>query len=62
MGRQVEANHFCTHLSEDFHQCVIYHSNAETAKLIGVEYIVSERLFKSLPDDEKRLWHSHGYR
>ncbi len=23
MGRQVEANHYCTHLNEDFHQCVI---------------------------------------
>jgi hypothetical protein len=61
MGRQVEANHFCTHLTEDFHQCVIYDSNLTTAKLIGIEYIVSERLFKTLPDDEKRLWHSHQY-
>ena len=61
MGRQVEANHFCTHLTEDFHQCVIYDSNLANAKLIGIEYIVSEKLFKTLPDDEKRLWHSHHY-
>ncbi len=61
MGRQVEANHFCTHLSEDFHQCVIYDSNRSDAKLIGIEYIVSERVFKTLPDEEKRLWHSHNY-
>jgi len=61
MGRQVEANHFCTHLTEDFHQCVIYDSNLSNAKLIGLEYIVSERLFKTLPDDEKKLWHSHHY-
>ena len=61
MGRQVEANHYCTHLTEDFHQCVIYASNQPDAKLIGIEYIVSERLFRTLPDDEKRLWHSHGY-
>lgn len=61
MGRQVEANHFCTHLSEDFHQCVIYDSNRTDAKLIGIEYIVSERVFKTLPDEEKRLWHSHNY-
>ena len=61
MGRQVEANHYCTHLTEDFHQCVIYASNQPDAKLIGIEYIVSERLFKALPDDEKRLWHSHRY-
>ena len=61
MGRQIEANHFCTHLTEDFHQCVIYDSSLSNAKLIGIEYIVSERLFKTLPADEKRLWHSHHY-
>ncbi len=61
MGRQVEANHYCMHLNEDFHQCVIYDSNLATAKLIGIEYIVSERVFKTLPDDERRLWHSHNY-
>ena len=61
MGRQVEANHFCTHLTEDFHQCVIYGSSEPDAKLIGIEYIVSERVFKTLPSDEKRLWHSHRY-
>ncbi len=61
MGRQVEANHYCTHLTEDFHQCVIYSSNQHDAKLIGIEYIVSEKVFRSLPDDEKRLWHSHNY-
>jgi hypothetical protein len=61
MGRQVEANHFCTHLTEDFHQCVIYDSSKPDAKLIGIEYIVSERIFKNLPDEEKRLWHSHDY-
>ena len=61
MGRQVEANHICTHLTEDFHQCVIYDSNLANAKLLGIEYIVSERVFRSLPADEKKLWHSHHY-
>ena len=61
MGRQVEANHYCTHLSEDFHQCVIYDSDRSDAKLIGIEYIVSERIFRTLPDEERRLWHSHQY-
>ena len=40
---------------------MIYDSNRPDAKLIGVEYIVSERVFRSLPEDEKRLWHSHNY-
>jgi hypothetical protein len=61
MGRQVEAHHFCIMLNEDLHQCVIFDSNGEKARLIGVEYIVSEKLFKTLPDDEKYFWHSHHY-
>jgi hypothetical protein len=61
MGRQIEAHHFCHHVSEDFFQCVIYDGDKADSRLIGVEYIVSERVFKSLPDDEKRLWHSHRY-
>lgn len=61
MGRQVEATHFCIHLRHDLHQCVIFDSNAPDARLIGIEYIISEERFRSLPEDEKRLWHSHHY-
>jgi hypothetical protein len=61
MGRQVEASHFCIHLRHDLHQCVIFDRNAPDARLIGIEYIVSEECFRGLPDDEKRLWHSHHY-
>jgi len=61
MGRPVEAHHFCTHLTEDLHQCTIFDGNHAGARLIGVEYIVSERVFRGLPDDEKQLWHSHHY-
>ncbi|MEU2876318.1 OBAP family protein [Streptomyces sp. NPDC007070] len=61
MGRQVEATHFCIHLRHDLHQCVIFDRNAPDARLIGIEYIVTEERFRSLPEDEKRLWHSHHY-
>jgi len=61
MGRQVEAAHFCIHLRHDLHQCVIFDRNAPDGRLIGIEYIVTEERFQSLPDDEKRLWHSHHY-
>ena len=61
MGRQVEASHFCIHLRHDLHQCVIFDRNAPGARLIGIEYIISEERFRGLPDDEKRLWHSHHY-
>jgi hypothetical protein len=56
---QMEAHHYCTILNEEVIQCVIYDGNVKQAKLMGVEYIVSERLFKSLPEAEKPLWHSH---
>jgi hypothetical protein len=40
---------------------VIFDSNKPDARLIGIEYIISAERFRSLSDDEKRLWHSHHY-
>ena len=56
---QMEAHHYCTILGEEMFQCLIYDGNVRDAKLMGVEYIVSERLFTALPAQEKSLWHSH---
>ncbi|WP_461068940.1 OBAP family protein [Spirosoma horti] len=61
MAGQMEAHHYCTKLNEDLTQCVIFDGNGDSAKIMGVEYIVSEKLFKTLPADEKKLWHSHRY-
>lgn len=61
MTRQVEAHHFCGHQNEEMRQCLIYDKPEADGKLIGIEYIVSENLFMTLPDSEKRLWHSHEY-
>ena len=61
MGRPVEAHHYCTHLNEDLHQCIIFDGNHDAARLIGIEYIISERLFLGLPEEEKALWHSHHF-
>jgi hypothetical protein len=59
MQGQMEAHHYCGHLNEDLIQCVIFDGNGEDAKIMGVEYIVSAKLFAGLPDEEKHLWHSH---
>jgi len=61
MNEQVLAHHYCSVLNEDFRQCLIYESNEKIARLIGVEYIISEKLFKTLSDEEARYWHSHVY-
>lgn len=58
---QMEAHHYVTVLNEDVMQAVIYDGNTRDARLMGVEYIISERLFKTLPVEEKKLWHSHRY-
>jgi hypothetical protein len=59
IGRQVEAHHYCGNLNEELIQCVIYDGNGRDAKLVGIEYVVSGRLFRTLPEREKALWHSH---
>jgi hypothetical protein len=58
---QMEAHHYVSQLNEDVHQAIIYDGNGEDAKLMGVEYIISARLFKTLDNEEKKLWHSHHY-
>jgi hypothetical protein len=60
-GMQMEAHHYCRVVNDDLLQCVLFDGNTRDANLIGIEYIVSESLFDSLPDDEKLNWHPHNY-
>jgi len=57
---QVEAHHYCHQVNEDFAQCTLFDSNGKNANLNGIEYIISEKLFESLPEDEKKYWHPHN--
>ncbi|RZI85634.1 MAG: DUF1264 domain-containing protein [Rubrivivax sp.] len=57
---RVEAHHYCASPSDEFAQCVIYDGNSLNAKIIGIEYIIGEKLYKDLPASEKALWHSHA--
>jgi hypothetical protein len=61
MNAQMEAHHYVSRLNEDVQQAIIYDGNGEDAKIMGIEYIISERLFKTLDKEEKKLWHSHHY-
>lgn len=61
LHHQMEAHHYCAKVNEDLTQCALFDGNADNARLIGIEYIVSGKLFNSLPPDEKKLWHSHGF-
>ncbi|GAA6022963.1 hypothetical protein JCM8202_000290 [Rhodotorula sphaerocarpa] len=62
----VSAHHFCSCVrhEEGVHkvrQCIIYDSDRPDARLIGIEYVVSEDVFRGLPQEEKKYWHSHKY-
>lgn len=59
MQGQMEAHHYCSLVNDELIQCVIFDGNVGDARLMGVEYILSARLFESLPEAEKSLWHSH---
>lgn len=60
-SRFVEANHYCAHLNEDVRQCLLYDSPEKNARLIGVEYMISPKLYQTLPPEERRYWHSHVF-
>jgi hypothetical protein len=59
--RQIPVHEYIMHINEDVMQALIMDSDKAGAKIIGVEYIISERLYNQLPEDEKKYWYSHGY-
>jgi hypothetical protein len=58
--RQMEAHHYCHQMNEDFAQCTLFDSDANNARLNGIEYIISEKLFDMLPATERSYWHPHN--
>jgi hypothetical protein len=60
-AHQMEVHHFCRQVNEDFAQCVLFDGNTKEANLNGIEYIISEQLFYSLPAEEQQYWHPHNY-
>ncbi len=59
MDAQMEAHHYVSQLNEDLYQAIIFDGNEANAKIMGVEYIITPKLFKTLSNEEKKLWHSH---
>ncbi|GAA6000593.1 hypothetical protein JCM10207_004567 [Rhodosporidiobolus poonsookiae] len=62
----VSAHHFCACVRHDgdrgkVRQCLIYDSDKADARLIGIEYVVDEEVFRNLPEEEKVYWHSHKH-
>jgi hypothetical protein len=58
---QMEAHHYCKQVNEDFAQCALFDGRGADANLNGIEYIISEKVFETLPAEEKQYWHPHNY-
>lgn len=61
MNARMEAHHYVTQLSSDLYQAIIYDGNQKDAKIMGIEYIITEKLFNRLDKEERKLWHSHRH-
>jgi hypothetical protein len=55
------AYHYCKPVSDEVNQCVLYDGTGPDARLIGIEYLVSEAIFQKMPAEEKVYWHDHKY-
>ena len=45
----------------DVFQCTLFDGTGKNAKLIGVEYLISDAAYRKLPEAEKKYWHAHTY-
>jgi uncharacterized protein DUF1264 len=57
--------HYCAGHSgaghDDMFQCVLFDGTGPNAKLLGVEYVISDATYRVLPESEKKYWHPHTY-
>ena len=62
---QFITQHFCAAHShtghDDMFQCVLFDGSGKNARLIGVEYLISDAAYRKLPTEEKKFWHAHTY-
>lgn len=58
---QFVTQHYCVGQSDGLFQCMLYDSTNDNAKLVGVEYIIVDEIFRKLPEAEKKYWHPHTY-
>ncbi|WP_425398788.1 DUF1264 domain-containing protein [Aeoliella sp.] len=58
---QLETQHYCCAHGDEMHQCVLYDKSTPDAKLLGVEYIITDKMYRELPEEEKKYWHPHTY-
>jgi len=55
----LRVEHFCKPHDSIMMVCQLYYSNSANATLIGIEYMITQEQYDSLPNREKPYWHAH---
>jgi hypothetical protein len=55
------AYHYCKPVNGELNQCVLYDGTGPDARLIGIEYLVSDAIYQAMPPEEKVYWHDHKH-
>jgi hypothetical protein len=55
----LRVEHFCKPHDRVMMVCQLYDSASVNATLIGIEYIITQEQYDSLPNREKPYWHAH---
>jgi Protein of unknown function (DUF1264) len=55
----LRVEHFCKPHDSIMMVCQLYDSNSANATLIGIEYMITQVQYDSLPNREKPYWHAH---
>ena len=55
------AYHYCKPVNDDVNQCLLYDGTGPDARLLGVEYLVTDAIYRAMPPEEKLYWHDHKY-
>jgi hypothetical protein len=53
------AHHWCKPVMGGVIECQLYDSDAPNARLVGIETIVPDKVWATLPAQEQALWHYH---
>jgi Protein of unknown function (DUF1264) len=48
-------------LGERVGQCLLYDGPGADARLIGVEYLVTDEVYRRMPAEERLYWHAHRF-
>jgi Protein of unknown function (DUF1264) len=55
------AYHFCKPINDDVSQCILYDGTGPDARLIGIEYLVTDAIYNKMPPEEQAYWHDYKY-